>query len=176
MTNDHKDDTSGLKSLGNKEVKYQYNQPNISMLETFPNQYPQNPYIISFECGEFTSLCPRTGQPDFANVSICYVPNKVCLETKSLKLYIFAFRNHGSFMETITNKIFEDILQKIEPAHLRVEAEFNVRGGIGPKIVCDSSYIFPAKMGDKFVEEENITEATRNYIKDILENGENNVL
>ncbi len=171
MTNDHKDDTSGLKSLGNKEVKYQYNQPDISMLETFPNQYPQNPYIINFDCPEFTSICPKTGAPDFAEIEIQYVPNKLCLETKSLKLYLFAFRNHGSFMETITNKIFEDILKTIEPNHLRVKAEFNVRGGIGPTIICDSSYVFLNKIEDKPVEE-NITEATRNYIKDILENGE----
>jgi 7-cyano-7-deazaguanine reductase len=169
MTNDLKDNTSGLKSLGSKETNYQYNQPDISMLETFPNLYTDRPYIVNFDCPEYTSLCPKTKAPDFAEISIQYVPDKVCLETKSLKLYLFAFRNHNTFMETAINKIFKDIFDTVKPIHLRVKGEFNIRGGIGPTVICDSSYIPPISYLNKVEIEEDITESNNKYIQDLLD-------
>lgn len=141
MTDNKKDDTSGLKSLGNKTTNYQYNQPDASILECFPNKFPERPYAIKLDCPEFTSRCPKTNQPDFAEIEISYVPDKLCLETKSLKLYLFAYRDHGCFMETIVNTIYEDIYNTIVPLHLQVKGDFNVRGGIGLSVVVDSDYV-----------------------------------
>lgn len=125
-----KDDTSKLSQLGNKNTKYEFSGPNPGMLEHFPNQFPERDYVICHESKEFTSLCPKTGQPDFAEITIQYVADKLCVETKSLKLYFFAFRNEGTFMETITNKIASDLVAVLEPRSLLVRATFGARGGI----------------------------------------------
>jgi len=125
-----KDDVSGLSNLGSRKTEYKYDDPVKEILETFPNQYPQRKYVIKFVFPEFTSLCPKTGQPDFGKISIDYVPDEKCLETKSLKLYFFAFRTHGSFMETIVNKILEDCVAVCSPIHMVVRGEFNSRGGV----------------------------------------------
>lgn len=110
---------------------YSYNHPDASMLETFENS--SGDILIPFVCNEFTSLCPKTGQPDFARYEILYVPNDLCIESKSLKLYLFSFRNHGAFHEDCTATIAEDIYQTIKPKYLRVWGDFNVRGGISIK-------------------------------------------
>ena len=99
-------------------------------LETFPNPNPDRDYEISFECPEFTCLCPRTGQPDFATIRIRYIPDKLCVELKSLKLYLWSFRDEGHFHEAVTNRILDDLVKAVRPRNLIVVGDFNVRGGI----------------------------------------------
>lgn len=99
-------------------------------LETFPNPRPGRDYGIRFECPEFTCLCPRTGQPDFATITIRYVPDALCVELKSLKLYLWSFRDEGHFHEDVTNRILDDLVALLEPKRMTVEGDFNVRGGI----------------------------------------------
>ena len=99
-------------------------------LETFPNPRPGRDYEISFECPEFTCLCPRTGQPDFATIRIRYVPDALCVELKSLKLYLWSFRDEGQFHEDVTNRILDDLVALLGPRELTVVGDFNVRGGI----------------------------------------------
>ena len=125
----NQDDTTGLKHLGSGKTSYAFEEPTSAILEAFPNKYPGRPYTIQFIHPEFTSLCPKTGQPDFATVEINYVPDQLCIETKSLKLYFTAYRNHGSFMETITNKILDDLVEVCQPRSMQVIARFNPRGG-----------------------------------------------
>ncbi len=123
------DKTDQLKSLGSKETIYP-DKPDLFILETFQNLFPDRQYVIELVCPEFTSLCPKTKQPDFAVIKIWYTPDQKCIETKSLKLYLFAFRNVGSFMETIVNKILDDLLSVCNPISMLVSGEFNARGGI----------------------------------------------
>lgn len=99
-------------------------------LETFENPQPERDYLISFECPEFTCLCPRTGQPDFATFRIRYVPDQRCVELKSLKLYMWSFRNEGHFHEAVTNMILDDLVAAVSPRFMEVEGDFYVRGGI----------------------------------------------
>lgn len=99
-------------------------------LETFPNPNPERDYEISFECPEFTCLCPRTGQPDFATLRIRYVPDALCVELKSLKLYLWSFRDEGHFHEKVTNRILDDLVVLLKPKEMTVVGDFNVRGGI----------------------------------------------
>jgi 7-cyano-7-deazaguanine reductase len=99
-------------------------------LKTFPNPKPERPYEISMDCPEFTCVCPMTGQPDFATIRIRYVPAARCVELKSLKLYLWAFRNEGHFHEAVTNRICDDLAQLLEPRFLEVTGDFAVRGGI----------------------------------------------
>lgn len=99
-------------------------------LETFPNPRPGRPYEISFECPEFTCLCPKTGQPDFATLRIRYAPDALCVELKSLKLYLWSFRDEGHFHEDVTNRILDDLTTLLKPRSMTVVGDFNVRGGI----------------------------------------------
>ena len=99
-------------------------------LETFPNPTPRRHYEISFECPEFTCLCPKTGQPDFATLRIIYIPNKRCIELKSLKLYFWSYRNVGAFHEKVTNRILDDLVKACRPRYMKVVGDFYVRGGI----------------------------------------------
>lgn len=99
-------------------------------LETFENPNPNRPYEIHFLCPEFTCLCPKTGQPDFATIDIKYIPNKMCVELKSLKLYLWSFREHGAFHEAVTNEILDDLVKAIAPKKMTVTGDFWVRGGI----------------------------------------------
>lgn len=110
-------------------------------LETFPNPNPERSYEISLECPEFTCLCPKTGQPDFAVIRIRYVPDRTCIELKSLKLYLWSYRNEGAFHEAVTNRILDDLAAACRPRSLTVEADFNVRGGI--HTVVTASYNAP---------------------------------
>jgi len=123
------DNTDTLIQLGSAETKYTYNNPTINLLEIFPNKYQHRGYITEFVFTEFSSLCPKTGQPDFATIKVEYIPNEKCIETKSLKLYFLAYRQYGSFMETITNKILEDCVFICTPKWMKVTANFNARGG-----------------------------------------------
>ena len=99
-------------------------------LETFPNPEPERDYTIEFTCPEFTCLCPRTGQPDFATFRIRYVPDQRCVELKSLKLYLWSFRDEGHFHEAVTNRILDDLVAAVRPRRMSIEGDFNVRGGI----------------------------------------------
>ena len=99
-------------------------------LETFPNPNPERDYEICLECQEFTCLCPMTGQPDFATLHIRYVPDRLCVELKSLKLYFWAYRDRGAFHEAVTNEILDDLVAALRPRALEVEGDFRVRGGI----------------------------------------------
>jgi 7-cyano-7-deazaguanine reductase len=108
------------------------------ILETFPNPRPGRDFEIRFEAPEFTCLCPMTGQPDFATIRIRYVPDELCVELKSLKLYLWSYRDEGAFHEAVTNKILDDLVAAIAPRQLTVEGDFWVRGGI--KTVIEVSY------------------------------------
>lgn len=105
-------------------------QPSKS-LETFPNPAPERDFVISFDVPEFTCLCPLTGQPDYAQFRIDYVAGERCVELKSLKLYFWSYRNEGAFHEKVTNTIADDLIAAMNPRWLRIEAKWNVRGGIG---------------------------------------------
>ena len=124
------DDVSELTQLGSRTTEYLYDGPNALILETFPNKQRDRDYNVEFVFPEFTSLCPKTGQPDFATIKVNYVPAEKCIETKSFKLYMFAFRNCGSFMETITNKILADMVEVCKPKYMEVVGFFNSRGGV----------------------------------------------
>lgn len=111
-------------------------QPSKS-LETFSNPQPERDYNIRMEIPEFTCLCPKTGQPDFATLNLEYIPDRLCLELKSLKLYIWSFRDRGAFHEAVTNEILNDLVTACQPRFMRISAEFNVRGGIYTTVVAE---------------------------------------
>jgi 7-cyano-7-deazaguanine reductase len=106
-------------------------------LETFPNPAPGRDYIIRFETPEFTCLCPRTGQPDFATIRVEYVPNNLCVELKSWKLYLWSYRNQGAFHEAVTNRILDDLVAAAQPRRAHIEADFTIRGGIHTTCIAE---------------------------------------
>ncbi len=106
-------------------------------LETFENPQPQRDYTIEMTIPEFTCLCPRTGQPDFATLELAYVPDQLCVELKALKLYIWSFRDEGHFHEAVTNRICDDLVAALAPRYLRLRGRFNVRGGIYTSVVAE---------------------------------------
>lgn len=105
-------------------------------LQTFPNPATKRDYVIAFDCPEFTCVCPITGQPDFATIRIRYVPDALCVELKSLKLYLWSYRDEGAFHEAVTNKILDDIVKATNPRAIRVEGAFLVRGGITTTVIA----------------------------------------
>lgn len=119
----------GLTLLGNGNTEYKSDY-DPSVLEVFENKHKENDYWVRFNCPEFTSLCPITGQPDFANITISYIPGEKMVESKSLKLYLFSFRNHGDFHEDCVNKIMKDLIKLMDPKYIEVLGEFTPRGGI----------------------------------------------
>ncbi|MEW6348141.1 MAG: preQ(1) synthase [Thermodesulfobacteriota bacterium] len=128
--------TPDLTLLGTASVKYP-RSPEEAKLEAFSNRYAFRDYTIEFDCPEFTSLCPITGQPDFARITITYVPDKLCIESKSLKLYLGSFRNTGMFHEEITNRILEDLTAACQPRSMRVVGRMNPRGGISIQVTAE---------------------------------------
>lgn len=152
-----KSDTSKLKSLGSAKTKY-YNKPNIKILETFENQHADGNYLVPFICDEFTSLCPKTGQPDFARLEIIYVPDKKMVESKSLKLYLFSFRNEGSFHEDVINRIVDDLGKLLSPKYLRVFGDFNIRGGIAIKPLV------------RYIDSDKLSPIFEEYVESLVEN------
>jgi 7-cyano-7-deazaguanine reductase len=119
---------SELKHLGNKSgYTFDYNP---ALLEAFDNKHPENNYFVKFNCPEFTSLCPITGQPDFATIYLSYIPDKKLVESKSLKLYLFSFRNHGAFHEDCINIIMKDLIALLDPNYIEVLGKFLPRGGL----------------------------------------------
>jgi len=124
-----KEELSDITLLGQKNVQYGYDYvPEI--LETFDNKHPMNDYWVKFNCPEFTSLCPITGQPDFATIYISYIPEQKMVESKSLKLYLVSFRNHGDFHEDVVNIIMKDLIKLMDPRYIEVWGKFLPRGGI----------------------------------------------
>lgn len=126
----------GLSLLGNQGAKYNYGY-DPEVLEVFENKHPDNDYFVKFNCPEFTSLCPITGQPDFATIYISYMPNIKMVESKSLKLYLFSFRNHGDFHEDCMNIIMKDLIKLMDPKYIEVWGKFTPRGGISIDPYCN---------------------------------------
>ncbi len=134
-----------LNSLG-KSTTYDFNY-HPEVLETFDNKHPDNDYRVKFNCPEFTTLCPITGQPDFATLYISYIPDLKMVESKSLKLYLFSFRNHGDFHEDCVNIIMKDLIKLMDPRYIEVWGKFTPRGGISIDPYCNYG-----KPGTKFVQ------------------------
>lgn len=109
----------------------------LKLLETFENKYPDRDYTVTHIAPEFTSLCPKTGQPDFATITVEYIPDKLCVELKSLKFYLNSYRNDGIFFESVTNKILDDLVEVTKPRYMLITAEFNTRGGISSVIEAE---------------------------------------
>ena len=124
-----KEELQGVTLLGNQKTKYPQDYA-PEMLETFINKHQVHDYFVKFNCPEFTSLCPMTGQPDFATIYISYVPDVKMVESKSLKLYLFSFRNHGDFHEDCVNIIMKDLIKLMDPKYIEVWGKFTPRGGI----------------------------------------------
>jgi 7-cyano-7-deazaguanine reductase len=124
MTENGDEITQGLTLLG-RDVRLP-----VRKLETFPNQHPGRRYTVTLVCEEFTCVCPMTGQPDFATITIRYIPDQRIVESKSLKLYLWSFRNEGTFHEHVTNQILEDLVAALDPHYCQVVGDFRVRGGI----------------------------------------------
>lgn len=140
----------GLSLLGNQGTKYKFGyDPDI--LEVFDNKHPNNDYFVKFNCPEFTSLCPITGQPDFATIYISYIPGEKMVESKSLKLYLFSFRNHGDFHEDCMNIIMKDLIKLMQPKYIEVMGEFTPRGGIAIDPYCN--YGMPGTKWEKLAED-----------------------
>ena len=120
---------SDLSLLGNGHTVYPTDY-DPGLLETFDNKHPENEYVVNFDCPEFTTLCPKTGQPDFGHIYITYIPREKMVESKSLKLYLFSFRNHGDFHEDCVNIIMKDLWKLMDPKYIEVRGVFMPRGGI----------------------------------------------
>lgn len=125
-----------LKSLGNQNTIYDMDY-NPELLEKIPNAHPENDYFIKFNCPEFTSLCPKTEQPDFATIYISYIPDQYIVESKSLKLYLFSYRNHGDFHEDCVNMIMKDLIKLLSPRYIEVWGKFLPRGGLSIDPYCN---------------------------------------
>ena len=129
MSGRNKEELNGVTLLGNQGTKYPMDYA-PEMLETFVNKHQDTDYFVKFNCPEFTSLCPLTGQPDFTTIYISYVPDVKMVESKSLKLYLFSFRNHGDFHEDCINIIMKDLVKLMDPKYIEVWGKFTPRGGI----------------------------------------------
>ena len=127
---------AGRTQLGNQTTEYAADY-DPTVLETFANRHPENDYFVKFNCPEFTSLCPITGQPDFATLTISYVPGERMVESKSLKLYLFSFRNHGDYHEDVVNVIMKDLIKLMDPKYIEVLGRFLPRGGISIDPYCN---------------------------------------
>lgn len=138
----------GLHALGQKTEYATDYAPEV--LETFANKHPENDYWVQFKCPEFTSLCPITGQPDFAEIRIMYLPAERMVESKSLKLYLFSFRNHGDFHEDCVNTIMKDLVRLMQPKYIEVTGIFTPRGGIS--IYPYANYGMPGTKYEKMAE------------------------
>ena len=125
-----KEELKGVNLLGKRESTPYPNTYNPEILEAFVNKFPDNEYLVTLDCPEFTTLCPKTGQPDFGHIIIRYIPNDRLVESKSLKLYLFSFRENGDFHEDVTNIICRDLVKLMQPKYLEVQGLFNPRGGI----------------------------------------------
>lgn len=130
------EELQGVSALGSQGTTYTF-QYDPKLLETFMNKHPDRDYFVKFNCPEFTSLCPKTGQPDYATIYISYVPDQRMVESKSLKLYLFSFRNHGDFHEDCVNIIMDDLIAAMDPKYIEVWGKFLPRGGISIDPYCN---------------------------------------
>lgn len=135
---------ASLTLLARTQTRYP-ERPELAALECFPNRYPGRDYWITFDCPEFTSRCPVTDQPDFGHIRIRYVADRLCVESKSLKLYLFAYRNFNTFHEEAVNRILDDFVAACRPREATVDGEFNPRGGISISVAA--SYRKPGRKG-----------------------------
>ncbi|MBQ3881574.1 MAG: NADPH-dependent 7-cyano-7-deazaguanine reductase QueF [Bacteroidales bacterium] len=142
-------ENEGLKALGKKTTYSDHYDPGV--LETFSNMHPDNDYWVRFNCPEFTTLCPITGQPDFAEIRISYIPDQRMVESKSLKLYLFSYRNHGGFHEDCVNLIMKDLIKLMDPKYIEVTGLFVPRGGIS--IFPFANYGRPGTKWEDFAKE-----------------------
>lgn len=138
------EELTDLTLLGSQGTTYAFDYT-PEVLETFDNKHPNRDYFVKFNCPEFTTLCPKTGQPDFGTVYISYIPDKKMVESKSLKLYLFSFRNHGDFHEDSMNIIMNDLIELMDPRYIEVWGKFTPRGGISIDPYCNYG-----KPGTKF--------------------------
>lgn len=136
MNGRNENEHGSISLLGSKKTNYSSDY-SPELLETFPNKHPDNDYFVKFNCPEFTSLCPITGQPDFATIYISYVPSEKMVESKSLKLYLFSFRNHGDFHEDCVNIIMKDLIRLMAPKYIEVWGKFLPRGGLSIDPYCN---------------------------------------
>ena len=136
MSGREKNETGNITLLGNQNTKYSTDY-SPEVLEVFQNKHRDNDYFVKFNCPEFTSLCPITGQPDFAQIYISYIPDELMVESKSLKLYLFSFRNHGDFHEDCVNIIMKDLIKLMNPKYIEVWGKFLPRGGISIDPYCN---------------------------------------
>lgn len=136
MSRNMQNELGSISLLGNNNTKYPTDYA-PEVLETFPNKHPENDYFVKFNCPEFTSLCPITGQPDFAKIYISYIPGEKMVESKSLKLYLFSFRNHGDFHEDCINIIMKDLIRLMKPKYIEVWGKFLPRGGLSIDPYCN---------------------------------------
>lgn len=135
-TKSEKASLSPLTLLKRSETVYP-DSPEQAVLEAFPNTHPKRAYWITFHCPEFTALCPITNQPDFGTITIEYIPGRLCLESKSLKLYLFSYRNYGAFHEEVVNRILDDLIKAIKPKQAKITGKFNPRGGIAISVAAE---------------------------------------
>lgn len=136
MSGRTENEKGGITLLGNNKTVYSKDY-SPEVLETFPNKHTENDYFVKFNCPEFTSLCPITGQPDFAAIYISYIPDKLMVESKSLKLYLFSFRDHGDFHEDCVNTIMKDLIKLMSPKYIEVWGKFLPRGGLSIDPYCN---------------------------------------
>lgn len=136
MAGRKEDELTSLSSLGNQATTYAFDYA-PEVLEAFDNNYPDRDYFVKFNCPEFTTLCPKTGQPDFATIYISYIPNQKMVESKSLKLYLFSYRNYGGFHEDSVNMIMNDLIELMDPRYIEVWGKFTPRGGISIDPYCN---------------------------------------
>ena len=136
MSGRTENELEGVTLLGNQNTQYS-DDYSPEVLETFENKHPSSDYVVTFDAYEFTSKCPKTGQPDFAKVIISYIPNRKMVESKSLKLYLFSFRNHGDFHEDCMNTIMKDLINLMQPKYIEVKGIFSPRGGISIFPFCN---------------------------------------
>jgi len=143
MKRTRKNKFTGLTLLGRSTASLPAS-PEQAKLESFPNPNPRRDYWIRIECPDFTSLCPVTGQPDFAAITVDYVPDKLCVETKSLKLYLASYRNEHAFNEKVVNRILHDLLRACAPRKMRIHAKFAARGGLALSVIVEHPSNNPA--------------------------------
>lgn len=136
MMTEKREGLEKLTLLGSQKTQYSFDY-DPSLLEAVPNSHPDRDYFVKFNCPEFTSLCPKTGQPDFATIYISYIPDKLIVESKSLKLYLFSYRNHGDFHEDCVNLIMDDLIKLLDPRYIEVWGRFLPRGGLSIDPYCN---------------------------------------
>ena len=150
MSEVKKDDVSQLKSLGSGSTAYAtLSGVDAKLLECFPNKFPHRDYRVRFHSDEVTSLCPKTGQPDFAKITVEYIPNELCIESKGLKLYLGSYRAQATFMETMTNNILQHLVDLVKPRWMKITGDFAARGGIGMIVTAEHHSPVMSERGSK---------------------------